>query len=115
MAQRLLESFDGADLLRKGPAAMTSENGLPQEAEFLETTGFQLKDNGGTRSGVERRTAGGEIEGNDRRSGRDRRRGFDRRSGIDRRRASDRRSQRFFWEGGHIERRDAFRRFQGED
>lgn len=70
-------------------------------------------DNGGTRTGMERRQQPVTFEGNDRRSGRDRRRGFDRRAGIDRRRTEDRRIGRFFWEGESVERRDAFRKRNG--
>lgn len=89
---------------------MTPEDVYPQASTDSESE-FQIKDNGGTRSGVDRRRSAADFDGDDRRSGRDRRRGFDRRSGIDRRRATDRRSRRFFWEGDLIERRDAFRRF----
>jgi hypothetical protein len=94
---------------------MTPEEGDLPEAEDVENAEIQIKDNGGTRSGMERRRKAGEFEGTDQRSGRDRRRGFDRRSGIDRRRSTDRRSRRFFWDGGFIERRDALRRFPDEE
>jgi len=70
----------------------------------------QFQDQGGTRSGRDRRKDLEPFEGNDRRSGRDRRRGFDRRSGIERRRSNGRRSERYFRDGELVERRDVFRR-----
>lgn len=94
---------------------MAAEDNYPPETESPESAELQIRDNGGTRMGTERRQKAAPFEGADRRSGRERRRGFDRRSGIDRRRASDRRSRRFFWDGGFIERRDAFRRFSHEE
>jgi hypothetical protein len=69
-----------------------------------------IKDQGGERSGRERRQKSEPFEGNERRSGRQRRRGFDRRSGIERRRSSDRRNGRYFRDGELVERRDVFRR-----
>jgi hypothetical protein len=71
----------------------------------------QFQDQGGTRSGRDRRKSPEPFEGNDRRSGRDRRRGFDRRSGIERRRSNGRRSERYFRDGELVERRDVFRRY----
>ena len=67
-----------------------------------------IQDNGGTRSGKERRQSQKSYQGPERRSGQDRRRGFDRRSGLARRRSSDRRRGR--WDGAGIERRDIFRK-----
>jgi len=64
-----------------------------------------IRDNGGSRSGKERRQNLTPFKGKERRSGKDRRTGFDRRSGL-----PDRRATRRFWDGGWIERRDAFRR-----
>lgn len=69
-----------------------------------------IRDNGGARSGVERRQKGVGFEGTERRSGRDRRQIPDRRAGIDRRQSDERRSERFFWDGRKVERRDAFRK-----
>lgn len=80
------------------------------EFETPPTDGLEIQDQGGTRSGRERRQSTAPRDGAERRSGRDRRRGFDRRSGIERRRASDRRSGRYFRDGEMVERRDAFRR-----
>ena len=74
-----------------------------------------LKDQGGSRSGTERRKGPEPFEGSERRSGRDRRRGFDRRSGIERRRSSGRRSERYFRDGELVERRDVFRRHINEN
>lgn len=69
-----------------------------------------IRDNGGTRSGVERRQKEVEIEGPERRSERERRQTPDRRAGIDRRQSDDRHSERYFWDGRKVERRDAFRK-----
>jgi len=70
-----------------------------------------IPDNGGTRSGQDRR----EIEkkafhGDEKRSGSDRRAGRDRRSGPTRRQTPDRRNKDGYWDGSRIERRDAFRK-----
>jgi len=70
----------------------------------------QDQDQGGMRSGRERRKGSEPHEGSERRSGRDRRRGFDRRSGIERRRSNGRRNGRYFRDGDLVERRDVFRR-----
>lgn len=67
-------------------------------------------DNGGTRSGIDRRQQNSNHPGEERRSGRDRRRGFDRRSGLARRKNTDRRYSNNYWDGSRIERRDAFRK-----
>jgi hypothetical protein len=83
-----------------------------QEAQDDE---LQIKDNGGMRTGGERRQTTEAAEGTDRRTGRDRRRGFDRRSGIDRRRATDRRSRRLFRDGEVVERRAALRRLSDDE
>ncbi len=74
----------------------------------------QIQDQGGGRSGRERRQNSEPIDGSERRSGRDRRRGFDRRGGIERRRSNDRRNSRFFRDGELVERRDVFRRHTNE-
>ena len=73
----------------------------------------EIPDQGGARSGKDRRQNEAPFEGNERRTGRDRRRGFDRRSGIERRRSTDRRDGRYFRDGELVERRDAFRRSGG--
>jgi len=75
---------------------------------------IRIKDKGGSRSGIDRRQIPGESNGSERRSGRDRRRGFDRRASIDRRRTNDRRIDGNFWDGEIIERRESFRKKQGE-
>jgi hypothetical protein len=69
-----------------------------------------IQDQGGARSGRERRQSSESFDGSERRSGRDRRRGFDRRAGIERRRFNDRRDGRYFRDGESVERRDVFRR-----
>ena len=69
-----------------------------------------IKDRGGTRSGLERRQNHQSHEGTERRSGRDRRKGIDRRSGLARRRTPDRRNNNGCWDGTCIERRDIFRK-----
>jgi len=74
----------------------------------------EIPDQGGARSGKDRRQNPEPFEGSERRTGRDRRRGFDRRSGIERRRSSDRREGRYFRDGELVERRDVFRRHIGE-
>lgn len=51
-----------------------------------------MADNGGIRSGTDRRKHGYIIDFPEKRSGRDRRKGFDRRSPITRRRGSERRN-----------------------
>ena len=79
------------------------------ELEFI-----RIKDNGGTRSGIDRRQAPRESDNSERRSGRDRRESFDRRAGIDRRRTNDRRLSGNFWDGEIIERRESLRKKQGE-
>ena len=79
------------------------------ELEFI-----RIKDNGGARSGIDRRQTPGESDNSERRSGQDRREGFDRRAGIDRRRANDRRLSHSFWEGEIIERRESLRKKQGD-
>jgi hypothetical protein len=75
---------------------------------------IRIKDSGGSRSGIDRRQTPSEYDSPENRSGRDRRRGFDRRAGIDRRRTNDRRLSGSFWEGEIIERRELFRKKQGE-
>lgn len=80
------------------------------EFETPSTDGLEIQDQGGSRSGQERRRITEPHGGDERRSGKDRRRGFDRRSGIERRRSSDRRNGRYFRDGEMVERRDAFRR-----
>ena len=67
-----------------------------------------IHDNGGSRSGRERRQSMLPFQGKERRSGKERRRGIDRRSGLTRRTRPDRRAGKY-WDGSCIERRDAFR------
>ena len=74
----------------------------------------RIKDSGGSRSGIDRRQIPSEYDSSERRLGRDRRRGFDRRADIDRRRTNDRRLSGSFWDGEIIERRESFRKKQGE-
>jgi hypothetical protein len=74
----------------------------------------QIKDSGGSRSGIDRRQTPSKYDSSERRSGRDRRRGFDRRADIDRRRTNDRRLSGNFWDGAIIERRESFRKKQGK-
>jgi hypothetical protein len=85
-----------------------TDNRLESQPSIAEDQHDQ--DQGGMRSGRERRKASESYEGSERRSGRDRRRGFDRRSGIERRRSSGRRNGRYFRDGELVERRDVFRR-----
>jgi hypothetical protein len=65
-----------------------------------------MADNGGTRSGTDRRENRYITYFPERRSGRDRRKGFDRRSPIARRRGSERRNSLNHREPHSIERRD---------
>jgi hypothetical protein len=70
-----------------------------------------VPDNGGTRSGQDRRNIEKKaFHGDDKRSGKDRRTGSDRRNGLTRRQTPDRRNQNGYWDGSRIERRDAFRK-----
>jgi hypothetical protein len=94
---------------------MTTREGFRPEGGEATSAEPTLEDNGGMRTGSERRQAAEPFEGSERRAGRDRRRGFDRRSGIDRRWAADRRSRRLFREGEFVERRDALRRFSDDE
>jgi len=71
---------------------------------------LSIIDNGGDRSGKDRRQIAGIFLGNDKRSGHDRRQGKDRRSGQNRRRSPANRRTKFYWDGSRIERRDAFRK-----
>jgi hypothetical protein len=84
------------------------------KAALPDLESIRIKDNGGTRSGIDRRQIPRERERSERRTGRDRRRGFDRRAGLDRRRANDRRLSDNFWDGEIIERRESFRKKHGE-
>jgi hypothetical protein len=68
-----------------------------------------IHDNGGARSGQERRKSKQKYQGVERRSGEDRRKLNDRRSVLTRRQAPDRRIKTPCWDGSRIERRDAFR------
>ena len=68
-----------------------------------------FKDNGGSRSGLERRTFSYTQFIPERRSGKDRRKGFDRRSSIGRRRGYDRRHNQDNRYLNAIERREPFR------
>ena len=67
-----------------------------------------IHDNGGTRSGQERRQNSKSYKGAERRSARDRRRGFDRRNGLARRRTPNGINNNYQF-GNGIERRDVFR------
>jgi hypothetical protein len=68
-----------------------------------------IHDNGGTRSGQDRRKNKKKYHGLERRSGEDRRKIPDRRCGLTRRQTPDRRIKSPYWDGSRIERRDAFR------
>jgi len=92
---------------------MTTPKDKP-EATQPELEFIRIRDNGGARSGIDRRQTPGESDSSERRSGRDRREDFDRRAGIDRRRTNDRRLSHSFWEGEIIERRESLRKKQGE-
>ena len=70
----------------------------------------KIHDNGGSRSGLERRQNTQDYKGEEKRSGKERRTGIDRRSGLTRRNTPDRRSPNLYWDGSRIERRDAFRK-----
>ena len=72
--------------------------------------GHKIHDNGGARSGKERRHNTEEFSSEEKRSGKERRRDFDRRSGLTRRNTPDRRNTNLYWDGSRIERRDAFRK-----
>jgi len=69
-----------------------------------------IEDNGGSRSGQDRRQTKMEFQGEERRSGEERRQTGDRRSGLTRRQTPDRRNINPYWDGSRIERRDAFRK-----
>ena len=69
-----------------------------------------LHDNGGARSGNDRRQRKIAFQGEEKRSGEDRRQKGDRRSGLTRRQTPDRRNINPYWDGSLIERRDAFRK-----
>ncbi len=70
---------------------------------------LKIVDNGGTRSGIDRRhnISLGHIK--EKRSGTDRRNGFDRRSSLEHIKDSDRRAIPDQTKSGAIERRDIFR------
>ena len=68
-----------------------------------------MKDNGGTRSGTDRRKYQYSAYAAEKRSGKDRRKGFDRRSPIARRRGSERRISINNQKPYPIERRDVLR------
>jgi hypothetical protein len=68
-----------------------------------------MKDNGGTRSGTDRRKNQYSAYAAEKRSGKDRRKGFDRRSPIARRRGLERRVSPNNREPYPIEHRDVFR------
>ena len=83
---------------------------LKRESAESEQTTDEVLDNGGTRSGDDRRQLGDPYPDTERRSGGDRRRGYDRRTGLPRRRMPERRSgNRYYWNGTAVERRDAYR------
>jgi len=69
-----------------------------------------IHDNGGARSGKDRRQHSETFSGEEKRSSKDRRRGSDRRTGLTRRKTPDRRDTNLYWDGSRIERRDAFRK-----
>jgi hypothetical protein len=71
-----------------------------------------IRDNGGSRSGQDRRQNKRVFHGEDKRSGEERRQTKDRRSGLTRRQKPDRRNTSPYWDGSRIERRDAFRKGQ---
>ena len=71
-----------------------------------------IQDNGGSRSGQDRRKNKMEFQGEDKRSGDERRQTEDRRGGLTRRQTPDRRNINPYWDGSRIERRDAFRKGQ---
>ena len=84
---------------------------LKRKSAESEQAEDEILDNGGTRSGEDRRQECESWIGTERRSGRDRRRGYDRRTGLPRRRTPDRRSEnRYYWNGTAVERRDAYRK-----
>ena len=68
-----------------------------------------IHDNGGSRSGKDRRQIIEPYPGEDKRFGSDRRSGIDRRSAQVRRQTPDRRGNKYR-DGSWVERRDAFRR-----
>lgn len=67
-------------------------------------------DNGGERSGKDRRRKARKFQGEEKRSGQGRRQAQDRRSGQNRRQTPERRSTNSGWDASRIERRDAFRK-----
>jgi hypothetical protein len=69
---------------------------------------LKMADNGGTRSGTERRKFEYTAYIPERRSGRDRRKGFDRRSSLSRRRGFERRISLNKREKYPLQRKDAF-------
>ena len=69
-----------------------------------------IHDNGGARSGKDRRQTEIAFQGEEKRYGEDRRKKDDRRSGLTRRQKPDRRNINPYWDGSRIERRDAFRK-----
>ena len=69
-----------------------------------------ILDNGGTRSGKDRRQNPRTFQGEEQRSGQDRRQDEDRRKGLTRRKTPDRRNTNLYWDDRRIERRDAFRK-----
>ena len=69
-----------------------------------------IQDNGGSRSGQDRRQNKIAFQGDDKRSGDERRQTEDRRSDVTRRQTPDRRNINPYWDGSRIERRDAFRK-----
>ena len=70
---------------------------------------MNIHDNGGTRSGRERRKSKKKYHGLEKRSGEDRREIPDRRSNMILEQTPDRRIKSPSWDGWRIERRDAFR------
>jgi hypothetical protein len=69
-----------------------------------------IQDNGGARSGQDRRQNKIVFQGEEKRSGDERRQKEDRRTGLTRPQKPDRRNIIPCWDGSRIERRDAFRK-----
>lgn len=92
----------------KDPKIYSDTLGILASTYYLGKEDSVIHDNGGSRSGKDRRQNLEPYQGKDKRSGKDRRRGVDRRSGQARRRTPDCRSSKY-WDGSWVERRDAFR------
>ena len=77
--------------------------------DVMEDDGI-IHDNGGTRSGKDRRQNPKTFQGEEQRAGKDRRQEEDRRNGLSRRKTPNRRNTNLYWDDSRIERRDAFRK-----